>query len=231
MEEPATISQPQLQKSRAMAIVGIVISVAIIGFMYIGAFSRAWGCGGSIAYCNFVPQLNTYFQLAVYIFIIYCIEQSIAGQSSVFRKVFVVFLVLASLWAGLLLVLSSDFGDRIERTELGCSLVGEIRVRDRCYTALAQARNDIRLCERLSEFEQVAGECFKSFALKEKNAALCREQDGYCIQAVAEATKDGELCGRIQQDYPRQQCYAIVAGLTGDKSLCRFSSSFFVSCR
>ncbi len=227
-----TPNQQEPKKNRSLAIVGIVVSVCALVFLYGYNLSRAWGgCNLGLSGCYFVPEIHWLFQFITYGFIAFFIQQSIAGQSQKFSIFFKTFLILLCVWVGLAFIFSGPIGANIiENTEIGCNLLFGEQPHNQCYTGLAKSENNINLCKKLTDYGQASGDCFKYFALKSNDVSLCDKRDGYCIQDVARQTKNADTCKLITQNYTREQCYALIAEATNNPLLCQYSSSAFTFC-
>ncbi|MBI4210246.1 MAG: hypothetical protein HY544_01935 [Candidatus Diapherotrites archaeon] len=120
-----------------------------------------------------------------------------------------------------------------------------------CLLAIAESTGFPEGCEKISNDYGRKGECFAKVAVAGKDATLCakipQEWSGSyndiknCYNDIAKLTKDMKVCDMLgntelkgsiplEKQYNKEQCYASIAALNQDPSLCENMEYYHDSC-
>jgi len=216
-------------KKRKGAIIGIVLSFVVIIFLNMYFFGMGWGgCRGGGLVCQLAPKVTYYIQLVTFVFIAYCVEQSIAGQSKRFKMWSWIYVAILAMMAALFLALNGGLVSQIiGGTETECNLL-DGRYKSECYTNLAKSKNNPAYCAYVDSSDEITLNCRTFFATQKTDATLCKETDPYCKQQVAWKAKDPKLCMTIPDEYTKAQCLSGLVADLKDYSLCALSPDTFM---
>lgn len=88
----------------------------------------------------------------------------------------------------------------------------ELELREGCITGVAKVKEDVSLCEKLSESR--ADDCVLGIAIQTKNPDNCEQIENQltkdnCIKQIAVIIKDNSLCDTIEDDFYKDACNSL----------------------
>lgn len=225
------MNQENIERGWALAL--LVFSFIATAIASLSGLNYAWGgCSGNLRLeCSAVTSIVGIFLLIsrlVILFSIFLIVKPICSKK-IFKIFFFMYLVAIVVTIGLTLSLHRGgfLYSKIKGTEIECKYFHGYGGSNSCYTELAISTSNIDYCKK----EGVGTDCYTFFAKKNGDISLCQLGNNACIMDVAREIKDATLCERIDNDYDKSQCYAVMAGVTGDLTLCRKSDDSFPLCK
>ena len=107
----------------------------------------------------------------------------------------------------------------------GGSLFGEDTVskEDRAAWQMSQRSTDPSICAGITTSKNFHDGCYENVAINTKDVSLCDNVHGnpdYCKSDYAKETGDFSVCGGLDSDVTRSNCYYGVATATGNADLC-----------
>ena len=104
-----------------------------------------------------------------------------------------------------------------------CDEIENVYWHDNCYNKFAIEEEKGSFCSEIFNDIQYM-ECYMDVAVKTNRAGLClvmnNPDKGICLNKIAQATEDVEVCKQISSLLNAEVCIAKVAKLKGDKTLC-----------
>lgn len=217
------------------SILGLLLVVIVsVAFSFSGLVGYGFGCGlgGDHLECALIPNVLWFFVICSTLLSIVLLAALIkpffsAKKLNLLVGIYILFIALIFL-AFVLFQSGGPVHTVINGTEFECHMYNEgTFAEDVCYTSLAKRHNNIEYCKKT----QHATDCYKHFAVKQRDPSLCFIGDDYCVIAIAVSEKDASVCEKIENEYTRQQCFAQLAELTKDITLCEKSHRSFPFCK
>jgi hypothetical protein len=105
-----------------------------------------------------------------------------------------------------------------------CSKINGGPGRDRCYSGVAESKQNISDCDNVVQENRNA--CYLAAAKATKNLSMCEKiplayKKDECYSTVSIESGDVSLCGRIDTPYQKDTCYSRNAKRTLDLDLCK----------